>query len=72
MFASSPLLCCWCERGSWIGAELADLPSAESVTCLQDRLELELPGELGNHSSWRVCAVGRCCCCPGSAVPSKA
>ncbi|XP_052535760.1 zona pellucida sperm-binding protein 2 isoform X1 [Tympanuchus pallidicinctus] len=35
---------------------LGELDLSESVTCLQDRLELELPGELGNHS-WRVRAV---------------
>ncbi|OXB58798.1 hypothetical protein ASZ78_015996 [Callipepla squamata] len=35
---------------------LGDWDLLESVTCLQDRLELELPRELGNHT-WHVHAV---------------
>ncbi|NXT57481.1 ZP2 protein, partial [Pluvianellus socialis] len=31
-------------------------PSAESVTCYRDRMEVEFSGELGNYS-WHVCVV---------------
>lgn len=34
------------------------LPSAESVTCHRDRMEVEFSRELGNYS-WLVYVVGR-------------
>lgn len=43
------------------GGAHSGLPSAESVTCHRDRMEVEFSRELGNYS-WLVCVVGRYCC----------
>lgn len=40
------------------------LPSAESVTCHRNGMEVEFSSELGNYS-WHVSVEGMYCYCPG-------
>ena len=47
------------------------LPSAESVTCHRDGMEVEFSRELGNYS-WHVCVVGMYRSCPALALSAVA